>query len=52
MNANVSTTTVAAIIVVLVAAVGILSYKLYEENRQPDGVEISIGSKGVSVENK
>jgi len=41
-----------AIIVLLAAGVGILGYQLYEEKKQPNGVEISIGKKGVSVEGK
>jgi hypothetical protein len=41
-----------AVIVLLAAGVGVLGYQLYQEKKQPDGVEISIGEKGVSVEGK
>lgn len=41
-----------AAVVLLAAGVGVLGYQLYEEKKQPDGVEISIGENGVSVEGK
>lgn len=41
-----------AVIVLLAAGVGVLGYQLYQEKKQPNGVEISIGEKGVSVEGK
>lgn len=41
-----------ATVVLLAAGVGVLGYQLYEEKKQPDGVEISIGGNGVSVEGK
>lgn len=41
-----------AVIVLLAAGIGVLGYQLYQEKKQPDGVEISIGEKGVSVEGK
>jgi len=37
---------------VLVAAVGMLSWKVYEDNRQPKGVQLNIGPAGISVEKK
>jgi hypothetical protein len=40
------------VIVLLAAGIGVLGYQLYEEKKQPDGVEISIGKDGVSVEGK
>ncbi|MBS1180136.1 MAG: hypothetical protein H6Q99_16 [Proteobacteria bacterium] len=40
------------VIVLLAAGIGVLGYQLYEEKKQPDGVEISIGEHGVSVEGK
>ncbi len=36
----------------LVVAVGVLSWKVYEENRQPKGVQLNIGPAGISVEKK
>lgn len=41
-----------AAVVLLAVGVGVLGYQLYEERKQPDGVEISIGENGVSVEGK
>ena len=40
------------LVVVLVAAVGVLAWELREERKQPDGVEISIGRQGLSVKEK
>ncbi len=40
------------IVVLLAAGIGVLGYQLYEEKKQPNGVEISIGENGVSVEGK
>lgn len=41
-----------AVVVLLAAGVGVLGYQLYEEKKQPDGIEIKIGENGVSVEGK
>ncbi|WP_370674981.1 hypothetical protein [Pleomorphomonas sp. PLEO] len=41
-----------AVVVLLAVGVGVLGYQLYEEKKKPNGVEISIGEKGVSVEGK
>jgi hypothetical protein len=30
----------------------VLGYQLYEERRQPDGVQITVGPGGVSIEKK
>lgn len=48
MNRNVFVLAVA----VLCLAVGALGYKLYEEHREPKGVQLNIGSSGISVEKK
>lgn len=40
------------LVVVLAAGAAVLAWQLYEERRQPDGVEISIGDHGVSVKGK
>jgi len=48
MNRNVLILAVA----VLCVAVGALGYKLYEEQREPKGVQLNIGSNGISVEKK
>jgi hypothetical protein len=36
----------------LVAVIAILSYKVYEDNREPKGVQLNIGPSGISVEKK
>jgi hypothetical protein len=43
------------LIVLLVIAAGViavLGYRLYEEQRQPQGVDIQVGPKGLSIEKK
>ena len=40
------------IIAILVIGAGVLSYQLYQERKQPDGVQINIGKGGVSIEKK
>lgn len=39
-------------VAVLCVAVGALGYKVYEEQREPKGVQLNIGPGGVSVEKK
>jgi len=39
-------------VAVLCVAVGALGYKVYEEQREPKGVQLNIGSGGISVEKK
>ncbi|MBV5263785.1 hypothetical protein [Pinisolibacter aquiterrae] len=41
-----------ALVVVLAAGVGVLAWQLHEERKPADGVEISIGDHGVSIEKK
>lgn len=48
MNRNVLILAVA----VLCVAVGALGYKVYQDNREPKGVQLNIGSGGISVEKK
>ncbi len=36
----------------LVIIGAVLGYQLYEERRQPDGVQITVGPGGVSIEKK
>ncbi len=48
MNRNV----VIIVVAVLCVAVGALGYKVYEDQRQPKGVQLNIGSGGISVEKK
>jgi hypothetical protein len=37
---------------VLCVAVGALGYKVYEDQREPKGVQLNIGAGGISVEKK
>ena len=48
MNRNVLMIAVAALCV----AVGALGYKVYQDHREPKGVQLSIGPQGISVEKK
>jgi hypothetical protein len=48
MNRNVLLLTVA----VLCVAVGVLGYKVYEDNREPKGVQINLGPSGITVDKK
>ena len=48
MNRNLLIVAVA----VLCVAIGALGYKVYEDQRQPKGVQLNIGPGGVSVEKK
>ena len=36
----------------LIVAVAALGYKVYDDHRQPKGVQLSIGPAGISVEKK
>ena len=36
----------------LIVAVVVLGYQLYQERRQPEGVQIKIGPGGMSIEKK
>ena len=38
------------VVCALCVVVAVLGYRLYQEERKPDGVEISIGQGGVSIE--
>jgi hypothetical protein len=40
------------IIVLLAAGLAVAAYMIYEEKKQPDGVEIKIGESGISIEGK
>lgn len=40
------------LIVVLVAALAVTGYALYQEKKQPDGVEISVGKDGLSIKER
>jgi len=36
----------------LVVVVAILGYQLYQDRKQPEGVRIDVGPKGLSIEKK
>lgn len=40
------------VIGVLVIGLGAVSYALYQEKKQPEGVEISVGKNGLSIKEK
>ncbi|CAM5771248.1 hypothetical protein [Bosea minatitlanensis] len=40
------------LVVVLLAALAVTGYSLYQEKKQPDGVEISVGKNGLSIQQK
>jgi hypothetical protein len=40
------------IIGALIVVVGVLGYKLYETNKQPDGLQINVGPDGLKVKTK
>lgn len=40
------------IIGALIVAVGVLGYKVYQDNREPKGLQINVGPSGVKIENK
>jgi uncharacterized iron-regulated membrane protein len=42
----------AALVVLLFAGLAVTGYALYQEKKQPDGVQISIGKDGLSIKEK
>lgn len=38
------------LVAVLAIGIGVLGYSLYQEKKQPDGVEITVGRDGVSIQ--
>ncbi len=40
------------IIGVLLVAVGVLSYNLYQAKQQPEGLQINVGPGGVKIQSK
>ncbi|MBR1235964.1 hypothetical protein JQ597_01780 [Bradyrhizobium sp. AUGA SZCCT0177] len=40
------------IISVLVVAVGVLGYNLYQAKKQPEGVQINLGPDGLKIQSK
>jgi len=36
----------------LIVLTGVLGYKLYQDHKQPQGVEIRVGPNGMSIEQK
>ena len=41
-----------ALVVALVAGLAVTAYALYQEKKQPEGVEISVGKNGLSIKEK
>ncbi len=42
----------AVLVLILVAALAVTGYSLYQEKKQPDGIEISVGKNGLSIKEK
>jgi RsiW-degrading membrane proteinase PrsW (M82 family) len=40
------------VIGVLVVAVAVLGYQLYEAKKEPKGIQLQIGERGISIETK
>ena len=40
------------IVAVLVIAVGVLGYELYQDRKQPEGVHIDVGPNGLTIQKK
>jgi hypothetical protein len=40
------------IIGVLIVAVGVLGYNLYQAKKQPEGVQINVGPDGLKIQSK
>ena len=36
----------------LVIAVGVLGYQLYQAKKEPTGIQINVGERGISIQNK
>ena len=41
-----------AVVGALVIAVAVLGYKVYQDNREPKGLQINVGPGGVEIQNK
>jgi uncharacterized membrane protein YebE (DUF533 family) len=41
-----------AVIGALVIAVGVLGYKVYQDNKKPEGLQINVGPNGLKIQNK
>jgi uncharacterized membrane protein YebE (DUF533 family) len=41
-----------AIVGALVIAVGVLGYKVYQDNKKPEGLQINVGPDGLKIQNK
>jgi hypothetical protein len=40
------------IVGVLIVAVGVLGYNLYQTKKEPDGLQINVGPNGLKIQNK
>ena len=36
----------------LIVVVGVLAYNLYQTKKQPEGLQINVGSNGLKIQNK
>ncbi len=41
-----------AVVGALVIAVAVLSYKVYQDNKKPEGLQINVGPDGLKIQSK
>ena len=41
-----------AVVGALAIAVGVLGYKVYQDNKKPQGLQINVGPDGLKIQNK
>jgi uncharacterized membrane protein YebE (DUF533 family) len=41
-----------AVVGALIIAVGVLSYKVYQDNKKPEGLQINVGPDGLKIQSK
>ncbi|MGL5165820.1 MAG: hypothetical protein ACRC9K_08030 [Afipia sp.] len=41
-----------AVIGALIIAVGVLGYKVYQDNKKPEGLQINVGPDGLKIQSK
>jgi uncharacterized membrane protein YebE (DUF533 family) len=41
-----------AIVGALIIAVGVLGYKVYQDNKKPEGLQINVGPDGLKIQSK
>lgn len=41
-----------AVVGALIVAVAVLGYKVYQDNKKPEGLQINVGPGGLKIQNK